>query len=448
MTTHPFHERIFNFMWIYNSVFYQIYPIGFCGAPVANDGVYVPRIRKLMDWSPYFKQLGIDSIILNPVFESDNHGYDTRDFRSIDCRLGNNEDFKEVCEDLHSNNVKIVLDGVFNHVGRGFWAFKDVQEKRWDSPYKDWFKINFDGNSCYNDGFWYAGWEGHYELVELNLQNPAVVDYLLDCVKFWIDEFNIDGLRLDVAYSLDHNFMKRLRRFTQELKPEFALIGEVLFGDYNLIVNDEMLHSCTNYECYKGIFSSFNSMNMFEIAHSLHRQYGPDPWCIYRGKHLMTFIDNHDVTRIASILTNREHLPLTYGLLLGMPGVPCIYYGSEWGEPGVKTPDNDYALRPCFDEPKPNELTDYIRNLITLRQNSDALCHGGYRNVVLTNHQLIFERASDRERMLVAINASDAPFTAQHGDLRGTASELISGDILELDGSLEMPAYSVQYLKL
>ena len=434
-------------MWAYEGIFYQIYPIGFCGAPTANDGKTVSRILKLKDWSSYLESLGISSILLNPIFESDNHGYDTRDYKKIDCRLGTNEDFAEVCKDLHAHNVKIVLDGVFNHVGRGFWAFKDVQEKKWDSPYKDWFCINFDGNSCYNDGFWYEGWEGHFELVKLNLANSAVVDYLLECVKGWIDEFDIDGLRLDVAYCLDHNFMKRLRSFCQELKPDFALIGEVLFGDYNQIVNDEMLHSCTNYECYKGIYSSFNSMNMFEIAHSLNRQYGPEQWCIYRGKHLMSFVDNHDVTRIASILTNKNHLPLTYGLLLGMPGVPCIYYGSEWGEEGVKAPNNDYALRPCFEEPKPNELTEEIKKMIHVRTGSNALCHGSYRNVVLTNHQLIFERRTDDERMLVAINASDAPFTAHNGELGGTMTDLLTGNEIQMSGQLEMPPYSVQYLK-
>ncbi len=434
-------------MWAYEGIFYQIYPIGFCGAPTANDGKTVSRILKLKDWSSYLESLGISSILLNPIFESDNHGYDTRDYKKIDCRLGTNEDFAEVCKDLHAHNVKIVLDGVFNHVGRGFWAFKDVQEKKWNSPYKDWFCINFDGNSCYNDGFWYEGWEGHFELVKLNLANPAVVDYLLECVKGWIDEFDIDGLRLDVAYCLDRNFMKRLRSFCQELKPDFALIGEVLFGDYNQIVNDEMLHSCTNYECYKGIYSSFNSMNMFEIAHSLNRQYGPEQWCIYRGKHLMSFVDNHDVTRIASILTNKNHLPLTYGLLLGMPGVPCIYYGSEWGEEGVKAPNNDYALRPCFVEPKPNELTEEIKKMIHVRTGSNALCHGSYRNVVLTNHQLIFERRTDDERMLVAINASDAPFTAHNGELGGTMTDLLTGNEIQMNGQLEMPPYSVQYLK-
>ena len=435
-------------MWVYNSVFYQIYPIGFCGAPVSNDGKCVPRIRKLMDWSEYLGDLGVDSILLNPIFESDNHGYDTRDFKNIDCRLGTNEDFAEVCRSLHEHGVNIVLDGVFNHVGRGFWAFKDVQEKKWDSPYKDWFHINFDGDSGYNDGFWYEGWEGHFELVKLNLQNPAVVDYLLDCVRFWVEEFDIDGLRLDVAYSLDRGFMQRLRSFVQDLKPDFALIGEVLFGDYNLIVNDSMLHSCTNYECYKGLYSSFNSMNLFEIAHSLHRQFGADQWCIYRGKHLMTFADNHDVTRLASILTNKKHIPLAYGLMFGMPGIPCLYYGSEWGQTGEKAPDNDYSLRPCFEKPMPNELTDYIKKLIAVRQKSDALCNGAYKNIVIQNHQLVFERHSDKEHIIVAVNASENAYTSCHHDLNGEAKELLSGDTVILDGKAELPPYSIQYLSL
>lgn len=434
-------------MWAYNSVFYQIYPIGFCGAPTQNDGECVPRIRKLLDWSGYLQELGVDSILLNPIFESDSHGYDTRDFKKIDCRLGTNDDFASVCKDLHAHGVKIVLDGVFNHVGRGFWAFKDVQEKKWDSPYKDWFHINFDGNSNYNDGFWYEGWEGHFELVKLNLQNPVVADYLLECVKYWVDTFDIDGLRLDVAYSLDHGFMQRLRSYVEELKDGFVLIGEVLFGDYNLIVNERMLHSCTNYECYKGIYSSFNSMNLFEIAHSLHRQFGPDPWCIYRGKHLVTFVDNHDVTRLASILTNDKHIPLAYGLLFGMPGIPCLYYGSEWGQPGEKAPDNDYALRPCFETPMPNELTEYIKQLIRIRQNSDALCNGSYKNIIIQNHQLVFERCSDTERIIVAINAADTPYTACHQNLNGNAKELVAQLEVKLDGQIDLPPYSVQYIK-
>ena len=434
-------------MWAYHSIFYQIYPIGFCGAPTSNDGITVPRIKKLGDWTDYLESLGVNAVLLNPVFESDHHGYDTRDFLKIDCRLGTNEDFRNVCETLHAHGIRIVLDGVFNHVGRGFWAFQDVLEKKWESPYKDWFYIHFDGNSCYNDGFWYEGWEGHFELVKLNLQNPAVTDYLLNCVKNWVEMFDIDGLRLDVAYSLDRNFMKRLCSFTKELKSDFALIGEVLFGDYNLIVNDEMLHSCTNYECYKGLYSSFNDMNLFEIAHSLNRQFGPEQWCIYRGKHLMTFADNHDVTRLASILKNPAHLPLVYGILFGMPGIPCIYYGSEWGEEGMKAPDNDFALRPCFDAPKPNSLTEFLKNLTHIRQDSDALCNGSYRNIIIQNHQLIFERTTDHERIFVALNASETPFTAYHQELNGTVVDLITDKEIAMNGSLELPGYSVQYLK-
>ena len=425
---------------------YQVFPLR-----ALTDGQPSHGILEMIDWIPHIKKLGMNAVYFSPVFSSSDHGYDTKDYQLIDERLGTNEDFKTMCNAMHKEGIQVILDGVFNHVGREFFAFEDVKEKKWDSPYKDWFYINFDGNSCYDDGFWYEGWEGHFELVKLNLQNPAVVDYLLDCVKMWIEEFGIDGLRLDVAYCLDHNFMRRLRSFCEELKPGFALIGEVLFGDYNLIVNDEMLHSCTNYECYKGIFSSFNCMNLFEIAHSLNRQFGPEQWCIYRGKHLMTFVDNHDVTRIASILTNKNHLPLAYGLLFGMPGIPCIYYGSEWGEEGVKAPDNDYALRPCFEEPKPNELTDFIKELIEVRRNSDALCNGSYRNVVITNHQLIFERRTDNERVLVAINAGDSEFTAGNGELQGTFTELLvntdEAETVTLNGQLTMPAYSVQFLK-
>ena len=142
-------------MWAYHSTFYQIYPIGFCGAPLSNDGIVTPRIRKVLDWTDYLQSLGIDAILFNPVFESDTHGYDTKDFTKLDCRLGSNADFSEVCQSLHAHGIKIVLDGVFNHVGRNFWAFEDVRKYKWDSAYKDWFHISFDGNSCYNDGFWY-----------------------------------------------------------------------------------------------------------------------------------------------------------------------------------------------------------------------------------------------------------------------------------------------------
>jgi len=300
-------------MWAYETTFYQICPLGFCGAPrenaapvaegeLAQAANAVPNpdapIMKIAQWADYLQKLGIGAVLINPPLESDSHGYDTRSLRHIDRRLGGDADFAAVCDTLHAHGIRVVLDAVFNHVGRGFWAFRDVQERKWDSPYKDWFHISFDGDSCYGDGFWYEGWEGHFELVKLNLQNPAVVDYLLESVHRWADVFGVDGLRLDVAYMLDRDFMRRLHVFTRELKSDFVLIGETLHGDYNQIVNDEMLDSCTNYECYKGLYSSFNSVNMFEIAHSLHRQFGGDPWCIYRGKHGIT-----DTVKICSGFT-------------------------------------------------------------------------------------------------------------------------------------------------
>ena len=324
-------------MWAYESVFYQIYPLGFCGAPFENDGVLEHRIEKVNDWIPHIKKLGADAIYFSPVFESDTHGYNTRDYTKIDTRLGTNEDFANVCSNLHKEGIRVVLDGVFNHVGRGFWAFEDVLKNREQSPYVNWFgRIAFDGNSNYNDGLWYEGWEGNYDLVKLNLRNEEVIQHIFSAIKGWVDEFDIDGLRLDVAYCLDHDFVRRLRSFCNELKPDFFLVGETLHGDYNQLMNDEMLHSVTNYECYKGLYSSFNSMNMFEINHSLLRQFAPENWTLYKGKHLLSFVDNHDVTRVASILTNKNHLPLIYALAFGMPGIPCVYYGSEWGAEGRK----------------------------------------------------------------------------------------------------------------
>ncbi|MDR1699694.1 MAG: hypothetical protein LBR68_00695, partial [Lachnoclostridium sp.] len=169
-------------MWQEESIFYQIYPLGFCGAPPENDENIVPRIRKVSEWSEYLTELGVTAVLLNPVFQSDRHGYDTRDYTSIDSRLGTNKDFAEVCDDLHKRGIRILLDGVFNHVGRGFFAFQDVLKNQGDSQYKDWFLINFSQNNGYNDGFSYEGWEGHFELVKLNLKNQDVKNHLFQCV--------------------------------------------------------------------------------------------------------------------------------------------------------------------------------------------------------------------------------------------------------------------------
>ena len=433
--------------WAYESVFYQIYPLGFCGAPFENDGVQTHKIKKVEEWIPHMKKLGINAIYFSPVFESDTHGYNTRDYKKIDVRIGTNQDFKEVCQRLHENGIRVVLDGVFNHVGRGFYQFQDVLKNRENSPYLNWFHINLGGNSNYNDGLWYEGWEGNYDLVKLNLQNGEVVHHILDAVQYWIDEFDIDGLRLDVAYCLDENFVRTLRSFTTEKKPDFFLLGEMLHGDYNRLMNDSMLHSVTNYECYKGLYSSFNSMNMFEINHSLLRQFGPENWTLYKGKHLLSFVDNHDVTRVASILSNEKHLPLIYAMCFGMPGIPCVYYGSEWGTRADKS-QGDPALRPCFEQPEWNELSEFISKLAEAKKNSEALNYGSFRSVLLTNRQCIFERASGHERVMVAINADGAPFTAHFDAGCGVATDLITGQPHDFGGGSELPPYSAAFWKM
>lgn len=437
-------------MWGYESVFYQIYPMGFCGAPFENDGKLEHRIKKVIDWIPHIQKLGCNAIYFSPVFESDTHGYNTRDYRKLDVRLGTNDDFKEVVEKLHEAGIRVVVDGVFNHVGRGFFAFQDVLKNRQASRYCSWFYLSFDGNSCYNDGLWYEGWEGNFDLVKLNLDNEEVVTYLLESVKFWVEELGIDGIRLDVAYMVNRNFLRRIRRMCEENAgqwgKEIFLIGEMIHGDYREIVNDEMLHSATNYECYKGLYSSFNSMNMFEINHSLMRQFGEDGQGIYRGMQLFSFVDNHDVTRVASILQNKNHLPLIYALLMGMPGIPCIYYGSEWGEKADKS-QGDPALRPCFENPVENELFDEIRKFIQLRTVHKALSMGSFRNVFLTNKQCAIERKYGDEVVWVLINAEENPFTVYMQTDCSQAVDLLTEEEQDCRNGIAMSPYSTKFLK-
>ena len=435
-------------MWAFDSVFYQIYPLGFCGAPFENDGMEEHRILKICEWIPHMKALGTDALYLCPVFESDTHGYNTRDYFRVDCRLGTNDDLKKLVINLHENGIRVVLDGVFNHVGRGFGPFEDVLENRESSSFVNWFsRIDFGGNSPYNDGLWYEGWEGNYDLVKLNLYNEEVVNHLLDAVSFWIDEFDIDGIRLDVAYCLERNFVKRLRAHCDSKKNDFFLVGEVLHGEYGRILGEMNIHSLTNYQCYKGLYSSFNSGNMFEIVHSLARLFGPEDWTVCRGTHLLSFCDNHDVTRVASILNNENHLPLVYALLFGMPGIPLIYYGSEWGARADKS-EGDPALRPSFSAPEWNSLTDSIHNYAEAHKKSYALRYGGFRALAITNKACIFERRTDSECVCVCINMDENPTELYPNTDYVKAVDLLDGSERVLDRKTTLPPYYAGYWKL
>lgn len=434
-------------MWAYESVFYQIYPLGLCGAPFENDGILEHRILKVKDFTDHIKKLGANAVYFSPVFESDTHGYNTRDYTKIDTRLGTNDDFKEVCDDLHSKGIKVVLDGVFNHVGRGFFAFQDVLKNRESSPYVNWFsRIDFSGNSSYNDGLWYEGWEGNYDLVKLNLYNDEVVNHIFSAIEGWIKEFDIDGIRLDVAYCLNNDFLNRLRAFCDSKKEDFFLLGEVLHGEYGRMLREMNIHSVTNYQCYKGIYSSFNSMNMYEIIHSLLRLFGPEDWTVARGAHLLSFCDNHDVSRIATILNNENHLKPVYAMVFGMPGIPCVYYGSEWGEKADKS-EGDPALRRSFDKPVWNDLTEFISKLAKAKASSHGLNYGAFKSLYLTNKQCIFERRSDNERVLVCINADAEKHVAHYDAGCGMGIDMITGEKVDFGAGTDMEPYSAQIIR-
>ena len=314
--------------WYEKAVFYHIYPLGMLGAPFANtEDAVADHFPELDQWVAHMEALGCTALYIGPLFESSSHGYDTRDYRLVDRRLGTNEGFRHFTELCHKTGIKVVVDGVFNHTGREFFAFQDIQKNREQSRYCGWYKgVNFGWNSPYNDGFGYEAWQGHFELPCLNLQNPEVKQYLFDVIRFWISEFGIDGIRLDCANVMDFGFMQEMRSQTASMEPDFWLMGEVIHGEYGRWVNDGMLHSVTNYELHKSLYSGLNDHNFFEIAHNVRRLEAI-------GTKLYTFLDNHDENRIASKLNKKAHLPLAWTLLFTLPGIPSIYYGGEWNSP-------------------------------------------------------------------------------------------------------------------
>lgn len=401
--------------WAYDAIFYHIYPLGFCGAPLRNDFSSPPvnRLKKVGEWLPHIRSLGANALYLGPLFESTAHGYDTADYFTVDRRLGDNQALTQLSAELRRNGMRLVLDGVFNHVGRDFWAFRDLQQNRETSPYRDWFTgLRFDAQSPYGDPFTYQPWNGHYDLVRLNLEHPGVRAHIFEAVRSWIEQYEIAGLRLDVADCLSFDFMRALGAFCRQQRPDFWLMGEVVHGDYRRWVNPDTLDSVTNYESYKGLYSSLVDKNYFEIAYSLNRQFAPEG--IYHQLPLYNFADNHDVDRVASSLSNPVHLFPLYILLFTMPGVPSLYYGSEWGLKARRTPSSDSALRPCLDleemkrgAPHPRLAGD-ISRLAAIRLSLAALRHGEYKQLHVAHQQFAFARFTDQEHVIVMLNAAES----------------------------------------
>lgn len=395
--------------WYDSAIFYHIYPLGLCGAPKENDYKGNGQGFEQLDlWVDHMETLGCNAVYIGPLFESATHGYDTTDYKKVDGRLGTNNDFKAWVGKCHDAGIRVVVDGVFNHTGRDFFAFKNIIDQKWDSWGKDWYCwVDFNGQSPCGDPFSYESWHGYAQLPKLNMGNPAVKDYLLDVVRYWVDEFDIDGIRLDCADVLDFDFMRRLRQLADTVKPEFWLMGEVIHGDYGRWANNDTLHSVTNYELHKGIFSAHNTHNYFEMAHSLRRLYDKN-YGICKNARLYNFVDNHDVDRIYDKLENKKNLVPVYAFLFTTLGIPSIYYGSEWGIAGHKENGSDDPLRPAidiktFENPNP-ELTAFITRLAHIRQEHPELVYGEYDELMLTNKQYAYARVYEGKACITVLN--------------------------------------------
>ncbi len=431
--------------WHDEAVFYHIYPLGLAGAPKQNSYEEpVHRLNTLIPWISHIREIGCNALYIGPLFESVGHGYETTDYKKLDSRLGDNEDLKNFVAECHRQGIRVILDGVFNHTGRDFFAFQDIKKNRENSPYKDWYcNVNFWGNNEYNDGFSYQNWGGYNLLIKLNQQNPAVRDYICDVIRFWAREFDIDGIRLDAADVMEFDYMRAFRQVAEEVKPDFWLMGEVIHGDYTRWVNENTLHSVTNYHLHKALYSGHNDHNFFEIAHTVKRLYGmggnrPD------GLKLYNFVDNHDVERIYTKLTNKAHFVPVHILLYTLPGVPSIYYGSEFGIEGKKERYSDDSLRPALqlsdyaDALETNPCTRLIAALGKIRQAHKALSYGDYQELLLLNRQYAFSRNYGGESIVITVNNDDSDYvmnlpagsgSAYVGALSGQRADIVDGRI-------------------
>jgi len=399
--------------WYDKAVFYHIYPLGLCGCKKENNGESESHFDKLNEFIEHVKKIGCNAIYIGPLFESVGHGYETTDYKKVDCRLGTNSEFKDYVKNCHEKGLKVIVDGVFNHVGREFFAFKDLKQNRENSIYKDWFcNVNFWNNNEYDDHFSYDNWGGYNLLVKLNQRHPDVQNYIYDVIRFWVSEFDIDGIRLDAADVLDHDFMSGIRHFCDGLKEDFWLMGEVIHGQYSNWANENKLHSVTNYELHKALYSGHNDHNFFEIAHTVMRSIQMNG-----DIRLYSFVDNHDVARIYSKLNNKEHMFPVHILLYGLPGIPSIYYGSEFSIEGNKERGSDASLRPEInlsdyrDFYSNNKITKLITALGNLKQRYDELSYGRYEQLLLTNRQYAFARVMGNSAVLVAANNDENPST-------------------------------------
>jgi Glycosidases len=391
------------------------------------------------------RDLGCDALYLGPVFESVAHGYDPVSWTLVDRRLGTKATLQSLTREAKRLGMRIVFDGVFNHTGREHPWFRALCERGEGAPGSQEarrYEGVRAGRSPAGDPFMYEGWAGYYDLAKLNLRDEGTKAEIIDAALSWIADYDIDGIRLDAADCLDMGFLGELAAACRARKDGLWLMGEVVFGDYRKWTGtpeqEGVLDSITNYECYKGLWSSLSDANFHEIAWSLKRQFGEGG--VYKSIDLYSFADNHDVDRVASKLERAEQLYPLYCLLFTMPGIPSIYYGSERGAKATKEEHSDWPLRPTIGDAlsagTQPDLEKTIRRLSDVRRNTPALRSGAYRELAVAKESLAFEREAQGQRAIVAVNGQSEPTAMELRVGEGTWRDELNGGCYRATGGV------------
>ena len=410
--------------WVQDAVFYQIFPDRFANGDPGNDPVNVepwgaePTIwnfqggdlRGVIERFDYLLDLGINAIYFNPIFHAtSNHRYNISDYYLIDRKLGNKHDFSELLDVAHKNDVRIVIDGVFNHCGRGFFAFNDVLENHRYSPYMDWFHLNNVPPDAYSPGDAddYEAWWKFKSLPKFNTDNPKVRNYIFDIARYWI-RFGVDGWRLDVPNEIDdEDFWAEFRQVVKGENPEAYLVGEIWDGDPRW-VGDKSFDGLMNYpirEAIIGLLTKTHTPIQFSemINHQLSRYDQENVFAMYNP------LGSHDTVRIKDELSgNINKLKLAYLLQMALPGAPAIYYGDEIGLEGGKDPGCRCAF-PWDENEWDKDLQSYVQKSISLRKNQNSLRRGRYEEIKIDDNKggMSFARLLDDENTLIIINVSE-----------------------------------------